>query len=446
MTLQNTLSSAALKARRRRIDRGVTTESAARKMTPKTSLQGLMQLPLLEALEECGGRSRPGQIYERLADRLGLSEEVLAETRTCADGQNYRVFQQQVRWARQTAVMQGLIAKGERGIWELADPAYAQLQKARRGVTVLIYSLDNGLALWGHAEDVASTIEKGSIQLILTSPPYPVIERQYGRFTVPEWLAWMRDLTGMWKDLLAEDGTLAVNLMDVFVSGTPALSPYIERFTLSAIDTHGLHLAGRHFWHSPTKLGNIHWAVKERVRPRNSIEHILLFSKSPHPNWDTRRLPKLSYRESTIARRDEDARRARSKRPSGYTIDPHAFALTENGPIPGNLIVAGGASGGDRYSKRCREAGIQAHPARYPEALPRQIIALTTEPGQICYDPMAGSNTTGKVALEMGRRFIASEVMLSYIESSAFRFDDRPDFVRHPLLPHTTNDNTSPEF
>jgi len=392
-----------------------------------------MQLPLLETIEECGGRARPGEIYERLADRLGVSEEALSETRSCADGQHYGVFQQQVRWARQTAVMQGLIEKGERGIWELADPAYAQLQKARRGVTVLIYSLDNGLALWGHAEDVASTIEKGSVSLILTSPPYPVINRQYGRFTVPEWLSWMTRLTGIWRELLADDGTIAVNLMDVFVPGTPNLSPYIERFALSAIDQHGLNLAGRQFWHSPTKLGNIHWAVKERVRPKNTMEHILLFSKSPHPNWDTRRLPKTAYRESTVLRRDEDAKRAKAKRPSGYDINPEAFALNEKGPIPNNLIVAGGASGGDRYSRRCREAGIQAHPARYPEALPRQIIALTTEPGQICYDPMAGSNTTGKVALEMGRRFIASEVMLSYLESSAFRFDDRPDFARYPV-------------
>ncbi|WP_163585797.1 DNA methyltransferase, partial [Klebsiella michiganensis] len=81
-----------------------------------------------------------------------------------------------------------------------------------------------GLALWGHAEDVASTINKGSLKLILTSPPYPVINRAYGRLSVPAWLDWMSNLTNLWKDLLAEDGTLAVNLMDVFVSGTPALS------------------------------------------------------------------------------------------------------------------------------------------------------------------------------------------------------------------------------
>ncbi|WP_431197458.1 DNA methyltransferase [Streptococcus pneumoniae] len=49
----------------------------------------------------------------------------------------------------------------------------------------------------------------------------------------------------------------------------------------------------------------------------------------------------------------------------------------------------------------------------------------------MCYDPMAGSNTTGKVASELGRRFISSDVMLSYVNSSKFRFDGRPDFQDH---------------
>jgi site-specific DNA-methyltransferase (cytosine-N4-specific) len=61
------------------------------------------------------------------------------------------------------------------------------------------------------------------------------------------------------------------------------------------------------------------------------------------------------------------------------------------------------------------------------------VILLTTEPGQIVYDPMAGSNTTGKVALDLGRRFIASEPSLTYLGASALRFDQRPDFRRHPL-------------
>lgn len=424
-------STSAIRAREARVNRGLRSEREARAHTPKASLQGLMQLPLLEAIEECGGRAKPGEVYERLAQRLNLSGEALAEERRCRDGQAYKVFEQQVRWARQTAVMQGLIANDERGIWELADPAYQKLLRARRGTAILIYSVDDGLALWAHAEDAASVIEKGSVSLICLSPPYPSIKREYGTLGVPEWLSWMKRLTLLWKELLAEDGTLAVNLMDCFVPGTPTLSPYVERYALSTIDEGGYHLAGRQIWHSPTKLGNIQWTGVRKVQPRSTTEHILLFSKSANPNWDINRMPRGPVSKRSAARIEKEIARGRQKRPSGYDINAEAFYRGNAGPLPGNLIVAGGASGADAYSRRCREHGVTAHPARYPEEVPRRIISLTTEPGQTVYDPMAGSNTTGMVALALGRRFIASDAMLSYVQSSAFRFDQRPDYTRH---------------
>lgn len=418
-------------ARRRRIDKGVEQERAAKAHTPKASLQGLLQLPLLEAIEDAGGRARPSDLYERLAAGFNLDAAAVAETRTCADGQQYRIFEQQVRWARQTAVMKGLIQKGERGIWELAEPAYGMLQRARRGTVVLVYSLSSGHALWARAEDAAGTIEPSSCKLILTSPPYPVIKRAYGRYGVAEWLAWMSDLVGLWKNLLTADGTLAVNLMDIFVPGSPALSPYPERFVLNTIDTHGLHLAGRMPWHSPTKLGNIEWCVKRKVRPKNTLEHILLFSKSANPDWDITRLPAEEYtprRASELA--SDRARVGKIRRPSGYDINEQAFQRGA-GPLPGNLIVAGGASGNDGYSRAARAAGLPLHPARFPEAVPRQIILLTTAEGDTCYDPFAGSNTTGKVALDLGRRFISSEVMKAYVDGSAGRFSGRADLNVH---------------
>lgn len=413
--------------RERRLRRGVETEAEARQFS--TGLQGLIQLPLFETLAALGGKARPLDVYDGVADALGVDQDARNETRTCGDGQAYKVFQQQVRWARQTAVAEGLIV-GERGVWELTDAAHAKLGRIRRGTAVLLYSTSDGIALWAHAEEAAGYIQPGSVQLVLTSPPYPVVRRAYGRFSVPEWLGWMKRLMTIWKELITADGTIAVNLMDVFVSGTPALSPYVERFTLSAIDDAGLHLAGRMPWHSPTKLGNIQWTSTRKVRPKNSLEHVLLFSKSPEPSWDITRMDRPDPSPRTLRQRARDGQRAKEKRPSGLDIKASAFATGEP-PLPGNLIVAGGVSGNDDYSLRCRAAGLQPHPARFPDALPRQIIQLTTDRGDVCYDPMAGSNKTGAVASELGRRWIASEPMLEYARGSALRFDQLPDFRSH---------------
>jgi site-specific DNA-methyltransferase (cytosine-N4-specific) len=425
-------SARALAARRRRIERGQEQEEAVRGRGSQPSLQGMLQLPLLEALADRGGRARPRDLYDGLADRVGLDPAARHEVREY-ETQTTRVFDQQVRWTRQTAVAEGLIA-GERGVWELTDLGRGRLTRIERGKIVLVYSLDDGLAFLAHAEEAAGAIAPDSLSLIMTSPPYPVVRRDYGRFGLAEWLSWMSGLVGMWKDLLRDDGTLAVNLMDVHVPGSPMLSPYVERFTLDAIDRHGLHLAGRMPWHSPTKLANLEWAVKRRVALKNSVEHVILLSKTPSPSWDTRRLPSEPYADAEGARRRARSAGAASRRPGGYHMDDAAFAAAADGAIPSNLLVSGGVGGGGTYARRCREAGLSLHPARFPEALPRQVILLSTEPGQTVYDPMAGSNTTGKVALDLGRRFISSDPVVDYVAGSAFRFDQRPDFRMHADL------------
>ncbi|MGR0185516.1 DNA methyltransferase [Azospirillum aestuarii] len=430
-----TPSAAALKARARRVNRGEATEAEARKRTTKASLQGMLQLPLLEALEEAGGKARPRDLYQQLATRLGVPDGLRQERRTCGDGQSYRVFDQQVRWARQTAVMEGLIADGTRGVWELADPGHAKLLRGRRGVTLLIYSTDLGVALWAHAEDAASVIEPESVDLILTSPPYPVVTRDYGRMDVPQWLDWMRRLTALWRDLLTDTGTLALNLGDVHVPGSPALSPYVERYVLSAIDECGLHLAGRMPWFSPTRIGNIQWTSKAKVRPKRQVEHVVLLSKAANPSWDITRLPPVPFSPDTHRWWERKQRGRMQKRPSDYDIREEAFEPKGAGALPGNLIVAAGAPGMDAYSRRCRAAGLPRHSARFPAEVPRSIILTCTAPGETVYDPMAGSNVTGSVAQELGRHWISSEVMLRSVQGSAFRFDNLPGFSMKPLPP-----------
>lgn len=435
MTITPTAS--ALSARRRRVSKGRAQEDAIKGRNEGGSLQAMLELPLLQAIADQGGKARPRDLYHELAETLCLDTDVRDQKRDCAN-QSYRVFDQQVRWTRQTAVARGLIA-GERGIWELTDAARAKLARIERGKVVLLYSVDDGLAFLGHAEEVAGAIEPGSVSCLMTSPPYPLINRAYGKFALAEWLSWMSNLTGLWRDLLKDDGTIAINLMDVFVPGTPTLSTYIERFTLDAVDRHGLHLAGRMPWHSTTKLPNLEWCAKRRVVLRNTIEHVILLSRSPHPAWDANRVPREPYAERTASQRASDTRRAAEKRfsqrPGGYDVNEGAFGTQGDGRIPGNLLISGGVGGGGVYARRCREAGITPHPARFPEALPRKVIQLTTAPGELVYDPMAGSNTTGKVALDLGRRFISSEPVLEYATASAFRFDDRPDFQMHADLP-----------
>ncbi len=65
---------------------------------------------------------------------------------------------------------------------------------------------------------------------------------------------------------------------------------------------------------------------------------------------------------------------------------------------------------------------MKIHPARFPSVLPEFFIKLLTDECNIVVDPFAGSNTTGMVAEELQRFWIAIDNVEEYLEASKFRF------------------------
>lgn len=426
-----TVSPAAKAARRRRIERGQLQEAEAKQALPSRprGLQAMLAFPLLEVLDDVGGKARPRDIYELVADRLALPEAARREVRTCGDGSRYNYLQQQIRWARHAAKAGGLLADAGKGLWQLADPGYAKLGRIRRGAVYLAWSTDLGIGLWAHAEDAAKEVQSGSLQLIFTSPIYPIQSgRAYGKMTPALWLDMMSRLTRLWADLITDDGIIALNIADVHVAGIPAMSPYLYRFMLDAIDNVGLYEQQPDYWMNPSKLGNIQWTAKSRFVPKGAVEHIKYLSKSPFPKRTVDAI--LVPRKSSAQRASADCARAKEQRPSGYNINSAAF-YTADKAIPTNLLIAGGAPGTDAYARRCRSAGLPIHPARFPKAVPERVLLQTTEPGDIVYDPMAGSATLAEVAEAHGRRYIVSEPMLAYVEGQRLRMDGIASFRDH---------------
>ena len=78
-----------------------------------------------------------------------------------------------------------------------------------------------------------------------------------------------------------------------------------------------------------------------------------------------------------------------------------------------------------RVHQAVQETGQKIHPARFPAELPRFFIEFLTEPDDLVLDPFAGSNTTGAVAEQLGRRWIAVEKNRTYAEDSELRFQCR---------------------
>ena len=73
--------------------------------------------PLLDALRALGGSGTPGEVVDRIATDLSLSDETQNEL--LKSGQSR--YKNQVHWARQYLVWEGLIESSKRGVWSLTE-------------------------------------------------------------------------------------------------------------------------------------------------------------------------------------------------------------------------------------------------------------------------------------------------------------------------------------
>ena len=64
------------------------------------------------------------------------------------------------------------------------------------------------------------------------------------------------------------------------------------------------------------------------------------------------------------------------------------------------------------------------HPTQKPVALIDRCLRASTNPGDVVFDPFAGSASTGIAALMLGRHFIGSEFDLRYATIGLFRLTD----------------------
>lgn len=73
--------------------------------------------PLLDALRDLGDSGRPREVSDRIAKRLNLSDQVLDETLKSGGSK----FHNQVAWARQYLVWEGLLDSSKHGTWTLTE-------------------------------------------------------------------------------------------------------------------------------------------------------------------------------------------------------------------------------------------------------------------------------------------------------------------------------------
>ena len=287
----------------------------------------------------------------------------------------------------------------------------------------------------GDCRELLPKIEKDTIACSIWSPPY-FVGKQYEAYlkTFEDWQALIEDVIHLHFDIIKPGGFLVVNIADILCFYDPGM-PRIQAENI------------------------------DRRRSRITREDVLR-AKAMHPDYSRYQLASfLGCSEQTVDRRlnrnnirgGKYATQTRVSIVGGwvekwgtaagfYLYDRRIWvkdAAWENSKWstlsyravdefeylyifwkPGITIISRDKLTSPEWSEWGSRAVWQIpsvranddHEAKFPLELPRRVIELLTDPGEIVLDPFMGSGTTAEAAIIEGRRYIGIEKSAEYVQ------------------------------
>lgn len=278
-----------------------------------------------------------------------------------------------------------------------------------------------GRIVHGDALDVMKKMDAGSIDLIMTSPPFALTRKKdYGNEQEDAYLEWFKAFARGFARILREDGSLVIDLGGAWKPGQPVRSLYHFKLLIMLCEEFGFHLAQEFYWWNPSKLPSpAEWVNIRRIRVKDAINTVWWLSRTPWPRASNRRV--LQPYSDSMKYLLANGYKA-MLRPSGHDISEN-FAIDNGASIPPNLIAIPNTESNSSYMRYCKDKGIKAHPARFPAALPEYFIRMLTDPADTVFDPFGGSCITGEVAERLGRQWVCAELVEDYLRGAKGRFE-----------------------
>lgn len=291
----------------------------------------------------------------------------------------------------------------------------------------IAFKTDKGISYNGKIEKVLESKKfekyKGNVNLIFTSPPFPLNrKKKYGNLQGEEYIKWLSGLSEKFKEYLTEDGSIVMEVGNSWEPGIPVMSTLALKSLMEFLERGNLHLCQQFVWNNPAKLPSpAQWVNIERNRVKDSFTYFWWMSKTPYPKADNRKI--LTDYSKSMKKLIDSGRYNAGVRPSEHNIGETSFLKNNKGAIPSNVITAANTHSNSNYQRYCKENGLDPHPARMPSALPEFFIKFLTDENDIILDPFGGSNTTGMVAESLNRQWISVEPNVEYIKGSVGRFN-----------------------
>lgn len=240
----------------------------------------------------------------------------------------------------------------------------------------------------GDCVAVMASFPDEAIDLTLTSPPYDNL-RAYKGYVFP-FEAIARELYRLTKP----GGVVVWVVGDATIQGSETGSSFQQALFFKEI---GFNLHDTMIFQKQNPIPQIY-----RKRYHNVFEYMFVFSKGPvathHPIMVDCLHAGLKLNGTTYKNYAKgEQKREKLAKP------------VKKQKIKGNIweYVVG---------KKAEDQEAKGHPAPFPCALARDHIRSWTNPGEVVLDPMCGSGTTCKSALQVDREFIGIDISAEYCE------------------------------
>ncbi len=247
----------------------------------------------------------------------------------------------------------------------------------------------------GDCLEVMRRFEDGSVDMVLTSPPYDNL-RTYKGYTFP--------FESVAKELfrVVKDGGVVVWVVnDATINGTETGTSFKQAIFFKEI---GFNIHDTMIFRKRNPIPQIY-----RKRYNNEFEYMFVFSKGLVSTHNPIMVPCLHAGLELNGTTYKNYSKHEQKR------EKMANPVKEE-KVKGNIweYVVG---------KNLEDQEAKGHPAPFPCELARDHISSWSNEGDLILDPMCGSGTTCKAARQLGRNYIGIDISHEYCKIAIERLD-----------------------
>ncbi|MDZ7909024.1 MAG: site-specific DNA-methyltransferase [Gemmobacter sp.] len=274
------------------------------------------------------------------------------------------------------------------------------------------FASDHAKLILGDAIETMQKIDKDSVNLIVSSPPYNIgkIYEREKKLSLTEYLAWQKDVIATASELLVEGGSIC------WQTGN-----YVEGGELFPLDMHfyamfkeiGFKLRNRIVW-------RFNFGLNSDKRFSGRYETVLWFTKGDKYkfNLDPVRIPQLYPGKRHSASRSEKAGlpsgNPLGKNPSDY------WEFSAENDFRNNPVW-------DIPNVKHNHPEKTEHPCQYPIELAERCVLAFTEKGDTVLDPFVGTGSTVIAAVKNARIGIGIDRDEGFLSLAKKRVDQLVD-------------------